>query len=43
VLKHVLNGLLFDQIRELENVASKCDGGRCSERNESAVTLESAP
>ena len=46
VLKHVLNGLLFDQIRELKNVAAKCDGGRCSERNddnESAVALEGAP
>ena len=51
VLKHVLDKLLFEHIRDLENVAAKCDGGPPSDRNEDnddepededAVALEGA-
>ena len=34
VLNHVLNGQFFEPIRDLENLAAKCDGGRRSDRNE---------
>ncbi len=33
VLKHVLNQLFFEPIRDLENVAAKCDGEPPSDRN----------
>ena len=34
VLRHVLNRHFFEPIRDLENVAAKCDGEAPSDRNE---------
>jgi hypothetical protein len=34
VLQRAVGDLLFEQIRDLENVAAKCDGGPPSERND---------
>jgi hypothetical protein len=33
LLKHLLNHLFFEPIRDLENVATKCDGEPPSDRN----------
>jgi len=42
VLRHVLNRQIFEPIRDLENVAAKCDGELPSDRNEGDDDTEGA-